>query len=58
MLAVLVATVWAFVTVRVVPEAAVLLAPILPFTSVGLADHLVLLRRERRAALLPPTGRG
>ena len=58
MLAALVATIWAFVTVRVVPEAAVLLAPILPFTSVGLADHLVLLRRERRAALLPPTGRG
>jgi hypothetical protein len=58
MLAVLVATAWAFVTVRVVPEAAVLLAPILPFTSVGLADHLVLLRRERRAALLPPRGRG
>jgi hypothetical protein len=57
-LAVLVATVWAFVTVHVVPEAAVLLAPILPFTSVGLADHLVLLRRERRAAPLPPRGRG
>jgi hypothetical protein len=51
-------TAWAFVTVRLVPEAAVLLAPILPFTSVGVADHLVLLRRERRAALLPPTGRG
>jgi hypothetical protein len=57
-LAVLVVTAWAFVTVRLVPEAAVLLAPILPFTSVGVADHLVLLRRERRAALLPPTGRG
>jgi len=56
-LAVLVVTAWAFVTVRLVPEAAVLLAPILPFTSVGVADHLVLLRRERRAALLPPTGR-
>ena len=54
----LVVTEWAFVTVRLVPEAAVLLAPILPFTSVGVADHLVLLRRERRAALLPPTGRG
>jgi hypothetical protein len=57
-LAVIVVTAWAFVTVRLVPEAAVLLAPILPFTSVGVADHLVLLRRERRAALLPPTGRG
>jgi hypothetical protein len=57
-LAVLVVTAWAFVTVRLVPEAAVLLAPILPFTSVGVADHIVLLRRERRAALLPPTARG
>ena len=57
-LGVLVATAWAFLTIRIVPEAAVLLAPILPFTSVGLADHLVVLRRERRAALLPPTGRG
>ena len=57
-LAVTVVTAWAFLTVRLVPEAAVLLAPILPLTSVGLADHLVVLRRERRAALLPPTGRG
>jgi hypothetical protein len=57
MLGVLLATAWAFLTVRVVPEAALLLAPILPFTSVGLADHLVVLRRERRAAPLPPTAR-
>jgi hypothetical protein len=57
-LAVFVVTAWAYLTVRLVPDAAVLLAPILPFTSVGLADHMVLLRRERRAALLPPTGRG
>jgi hypothetical protein len=56
-LGVMVATVWAFLTVRVVPEAALLLAPILPFTSVGLADHMVVLRRERRAAPLPPTAR-
>jgi hypothetical protein len=53
-LGVVVATAWAFLTIRVVPEAALLLAPILPFTSVGLADHLLVLRRERRAAPLPP----
>jgi hypothetical protein len=58
MLAVIAVTLWAFVTVRMVPEAALLLAPALPFTSVGVADHLVELRRERRAAPLPPTGRG
>ena len=56
-LAVVAVTLWAFVTVRVVPEAALLLAPALPFTSVGVADHLVELRRERRAAPLPPTAR-
>jgi hypothetical protein len=54
-LGVALATAWAFLTVRSVPEAALLMAPILPFTSVGLADHLVVLRRERRAAPLPPT---
>jgi hypothetical protein len=58
MLAVFAVTLWAFVTVRIVPEAALLLAPALPFTSVGVADHLVELRREKRAAPLPPTGRG
>ena len=57
-LAVLVVTAWAFVTVRVMPEAAVLLAPVLPFTSVGVADHLLEIRRERRAAPHPPTDRG
>jgi hypothetical protein len=57
-LGVVAVTLWAFVTVRVVPEAALLLAPALPFTSVGVADHLVELRRERRAAPLPPTGPG
>ena len=48
-LAVLAVTVWAFVTVRVVPEAALLLAPALPFTSIGVADHLLEMRRERQA---------
>lgn len=49
-LAVLVAAVWAFVTIRVVPEAVLILAPVLPFTSIGVADHLHEIRRERRAA--------
>jgi hypothetical protein len=57
-LGLLVAAAWAFLTARTMPEAALLLAPILPFTSIGLADHLVVLRRERRAAPLPPTARG
>jgi hypothetical protein len=57
-LAVLIVTVWAYVTVRVMPEAALLLAPVLPFTSVGVADHLLEIRRERRAAPHPPTDRG
>jgi hypothetical protein len=49
-LAVLLATAWAFVTIRVVPEVVLLLAPILPFTSIGVADHLLEIRRDRRAA--------
>jgi hypothetical protein len=57
-LAVLIVTVWAYLTVRVMPEAALLLAPVLPFTSVGVADHLLEIRRERRAAPHPPTDRG
>jgi hypothetical protein len=56
-LAVLIVTLWAYVTVRVMPEAALLLAPVLPFTSVGVADHLLEIRRER-AAPHPPTDRG
>jgi len=57
-LAVFAVTLWAYVTVRVVPEAALLIAPALPFTSVGVADHLLELRRERRAAPQPPRPRG
>ena len=56
--AVVVVTAWAFVTVRVMPEAVLLLAPILPFTSVGVADHLLEIRRERSAAPHLPTDRG
>ena len=57
-LAVSAVTLWAYFTVRVVPEAALLIAPALPFTSVGVADHLLELRRERRAAPQPPRARG
>ena len=56
-LAVFVATAWAFVTVRVMPEAALLLAPILPFVGIGVADHLLEIRRERVAGSRPPTDR-
>jgi hypothetical protein len=36
------------VTVRTVTDVALLLAPVLPFTSLGVADHLVEIRREGR----------
>lgn len=49
-LAVLIVSAWAFLTVRTVTDVALLLAPILPFTSLGVADHLLELRRERAAA--------
>lgn len=42
--AVLCATAYAFVMVRVAPEATIIVAPVLPFTSIAIADHL----RERR----------
>jgi hypothetical protein len=38
--AVLVATMASFLLVRTVGEVALLLAPVLPFTSIGIADHL------------------
>jgi hypothetical protein len=43
--AVVVATAWAFLAVRTVPEVAVLLAPVVPFTSIGVADHVAERRR-------------
>jgi len=43
-LAVICATAYAFVMVRVAPEATIIVAPVLPLTAIGLADHL----RERR----------
>lgn len=57
-IAIAVATAWAFVTVRVMPEAVLLLAPVLPFTSIGVADHLLEIRRERRGGSPPPTDPG
>jgi len=44
--ALVVATAWVFLTVRTIPEVAVLLAPVVPFTSIGVADHIA----ERRRA--------
>ena len=38
--AVLAVTVFVFLLVRIAPEMAILLAPCLPFTSIGVADHL------------------
>jgi hypothetical protein len=46
-LAVVAAALWVFVTLRIVPEAALLLAPVLPFTCIGIADHLA----ERNAGI-------
>jgi hypothetical protein len=39
---------WVYVTVRVTPEVVLVLAPALPFTSIGVADHLSEGRRERQ----------
>lgn len=46
-LAVLAVSAYAFVMVRVVPDVTLLLAPTLPFTCLGVADHLVERRREQ-----------
>ena len=48
-LAIVIVSAWAFLTVRTVSDVALLLAPVLPFTSIGVADHLVQIRREGRA---------
>jgi hypothetical protein len=49
-IAVAAATAYAFLLVRVAPEAALLVTPILPFTTIGVADHLRERRREREAS--------
>jgi hypothetical protein len=48
-LAILIVSAYVFVLARTVGVAAALFAPVLPFTSIGVADHLTELRRERRA---------
>lgn len=45
-IAVVAASAWVFLTIRTAPEVAVLLVPVLPFTSIGVADHIA----ERRRA--------
>jgi hypothetical protein len=45
--AVVVVSLWVFLTLRTTPEVAILLAPVLPFTSIGVADHLWERRQER-----------
>jgi hypothetical protein len=42
--------VFTFVLVRVAPDVALLLTPVLPFTSIGVADGLSERRSERRSA--------
>jgi hypothetical protein len=46
-LATLAVTVFVFLLVRLAPEVALLLSPALPFTSIGVADHLSERGRER-----------
>jgi hypothetical protein len=41
------ASLFVFLAIRTAPEAAILLAPCLPFTAIGIADHL----SERRASV-------
>jgi hypothetical protein len=48
-LAVALASAYVFVLVRTVPGVALLIAPALPFVSIGVADHLTERRKERRA---------
>jgi hypothetical protein len=49
-LGVAIASVWVFLTLRTTSEVAVVLAPALPFTSIGVADHLAERKRERAEA--------
>ena len=48
--AVAIAALWVAMSVRVFPQVALLLTPVLPFTSIGLADHLQERKAERAAA--------
>jgi hypothetical protein len=55
-LAVLAASVYVYLLVRIAPEAALIVTPALPFTSVGVADHLSERRRERERSKPDPSG--
>jgi hypothetical protein len=44
---VLLTSAWIYLMIRTAPEAAILLAPALPFTGIGVADHLWERRQER-----------
>jgi hypothetical protein len=44
---VVVTSAWIYLTIRTAPEFAILLAPALPFTGIGVADHLLERRQER-----------
>jgi hypothetical protein len=48
-IAVLTVSVFVFILIRSVAVIGLLLAPVLPFTSIGVADHLSERRREREA---------
>jgi hypothetical protein len=50
---VLVASLYAFVLVRVAGPAVLLTAPVLPFTVLGVADHLSERKREKQAGPAP-----
>lgn len=52
-LGVIVVTVYVALMVRIVPDVAVLLAPTLPFTCLGVADHLAEGRRAREEGRRP-----
>jgi hypothetical protein len=57
-LGVIVATMYTFVLVRLLGELVLLPAPVFPFTSIGIADHLSERRREREASELEPADSG
>lgn len=49
-IAVLVASLYAYITIRTAGDLILLVAPALPFSSIGVADHLSERRRERAAS--------
>src|SRR4029079_19547966 len=49
-LAVLVATLYTYVTLRIAGDLVLIVAPALPFTALGIVEHLTERREERRAA--------